>query len=184
MRGSDIKMAKFILEKFNSCSNNIEILSAIRVERRSIEEHQDICINGEWYSYLYYCDRSDLSELCYKIEEDSVLITDVLDCSSNEVNYNKLLKCKENEETYLIKTNIYKHTVCLGTTGRGRAIHPWDGLKKCTCGGSGYMVGKGGNDIKEGYPYKIKCIKCSKETSSGDVLSVRDEWNSFNNVES
>lgn len=71
-----------------------------------------------------------------------------------------------------------KNEFCFGVPGIGRAIHPWDDLEKCSCGGSPYMVGSDGKDFDSGSPYKIYCIQCYKSTvTDEDIRVIKKEWN-------
>lgn len=74
----------------------------------------------------------------------------------------------------------YKHSYIMGRTGKGIAIHPWDNISKCKCGGQPFMVGKNGVDYNDGYPYKIVCMTCKKTTSYGSIDLVKKEWDDIN----
>lgn len=63
-----------------------------------------------------------------------------------------------------------------GRVGSGRALHPWDNLKQCCCGGFTFMKGKDGV-FETGFPYQIVCSKCSSKTKQGDVREIKEEWN-------
>lgn len=87
----------------------------------------------------------------------------------------KVIVCDpKNEFTNMIKDNVFE----LGVCGSGKAYHPWDGLKECSCGGYPLMVGTDGTDFYSGSPYKIICIKCSKSTTTNENISViKIQWN-------
>lgn len=72
----------------------------------------------------------------------------------------------------------FKNGFSIGTLGEGKATHPWDGLKKCSCGHSPWMVGNDNNDFRSGKPYRVICKKCGRTTSQNDDSSIiKKEWN-------
>jgi hypothetical protein len=83
----------------------LDIEFAIRVEEAEFKEDSDICINGGWYSIIYYCDRSDLVEINNECEDNLVTIEDIQKRNNEETHYDKIIRYKENNEIYLIKVN-------------------------------------------------------------------------------
>ncbi len=76
------------------------------------------------------------------------------------------------------KSNI--DYVCIGGSGFGRAIHAWDDLPKCSCGGYLHMVGKKDDYLEDYEPNRIYCLKCGKTTKWGKVDDIRKEWIDMN----
>lgn len=85
------------------------------------------------------------------------------------------------DRTLSLMTNLNieaKNEFSFGVPGIGRASHPWDDLKKCSCGGYPYMVGSDGKDFCSGSPYKVFCNQCLKSTvTNKDIGIVKKEWN-------
>ena len=79
-------------------------------------------------------------------------------------------------------TGVNKNGLIIGSAGCGRAIHPWDNLKKCPkCGGYPWLVGKNGKDFNSGSPYKIICSNsnCDCQSIQEDNFELCiDDWNS------
>ncbi|MTK08428.1 MAG: hypothetical protein F8N38_15250 [Hungatella sp.] len=79
------------------------------------------------------------------------------------------------EVVHNVKNSFY---LTSGELGIGRAVHPWDDLKKCSCGGYPYMVGADGKDFCSGSPYKVFCTQCLKSTvANEDISIIKKEWN-------
>lgn len=89
---------------------------------------------------------------------------------SSIVKLDKYITGEENEDIRIL---------ALGSVGKGRALHPWDNLKKCECSGTPWMEGKNSGNFEEGEPYKIKCLKCGKHTKSGNIDDIRNDWNNI-----
>lgn len=79
------------------------------------------------------------------------------------------------------KNDHFKNRPVIGITGKGRAHHPWDGLKKCPkCGGYPWMAGKDKKDFYSGAPYMVMCLnkKCDcRSISSDDISQCINDWN-------
>lgn len=70
----------------------------------------------------------------------------------------------------------------LGKSGSGKAIHPWDNLKRCPkCGSYPWIVGKDMKKYESGSPYAIICInkaKCDcRSLQSYNLELCIEDWN-------
>lgn len=76
-----------------------------------------------------------------------------------------------------------KNTILPGTLGSGRAWHPWDHLKTCTCGERPFLMYKKDEPYFCGGKSKnvfAECPTCGKYTALADIGTVIDLWNSNN----
>jgi hypothetical protein len=81
-----------------------------------------------------------------------------------------------------LQDTVDKNKICFGAAGIGRAFHPWDELKNCSCGGYPYMVGIDGKDFSSGSPYKVFCTRCLKSTATNEnIRFIKKEWNEYLN---
>ena len=162
-----------------------------------IEVYNTIVANGgNFWNYYNGADNHEYS-----------CVSDILESAINEIykNRKQLESCElwENARKSIdmmneIKRNIYafrqpkivieterksrKKSFIFGKSGSGKAMHPWDNLKRCPkCGYYPWIVGKDMKNYESGSPYTIICMnkaKCDcRSLQSYNVELCIEDWN-------
>lgn len=81
-----------------------------------------------------------------------------------------------------IERKSRKNSFIFGKSGSGKAMHPWDNLKRCPkCGNYPWIVGKDMKNYESGSPYTIICMnkaKCDcRSLQSYNVELCIEDWN-------
>ena len=97
----------------------------------------------------------------------------------NILNHIPHFKKKTVYELNCQKSNV----LILGTAGSGRAYHPWDDLKPCTCGckerpllmyEKNKLWHSGASSTNNLF---VICSICKKHTKKADMATTIDDWN-------
>lgn len=130
--------------------------------------HGLLAINSDWIPF-------ELRDVQERIESGKAI--DML----NEMKINTYISPQPN---LFIETERKprKNSFIFGTSGSGKAMHPWDNLKRCPkCGCYPWIVGKDMKNYESGSPYMIICMnkaKCDcRSLQSYNVELCIEDWN-------